>query len=73
MSQSVTTESVEQYLARGGQIQEIPKGVSGEWAGRFNAPLRERQQRLKKITFDQRKKTSNVRDIAVSPVDGSKV
>ena len=73
MSQNRTTESVEEYLARGGQIQEIPIGVSGEWENRFNAPLKERNERLKKLTFEQRKKTSNVRDIGVSTVSGSKV
>ena len=73
MSQNPTTETVEEYLARGGQIQEIPRGVSGEWENRFNAPLKERNERLKKLTFEQRKKTSNVRDIGVSTVSGSKV
>ena len=66
MSQNPTIESVEEFLARGGQIQEIPRGVSGEWENRFNAPLKERNERLKKLTFEQRKKTSNVRDTGVS-------
>lgn len=68
MSQSATTESVAEYLARGGEITVIPKGVSGEWAGRFNAPLKERNERLKKLTFEQRKKTGNVRYSGVSSV-----
>ncbi len=46
-------ETVEQFLARGGQIEQVPQGKSGEW--RFNAPLTERISRQKKRSWNKRK------------------
>ena len=52
MSQSVTTESVEEFLARGGKIQKIEQGQSGDPALKFNnIPLDERIRAQKKKTF----------------------
>jgi hypothetical protein len=45
-------ETVEEFLARGGKIDKIPQGESGEW--RFNAPLRERISRQKKRSWNRR-------------------
>jgi hypothetical protein len=45
-------ETVEQFLARGGQIERVPQGKSGEW--RFNAPLTERISRQKKRSWNRR-------------------
>lgn len=45
-------ETVEQFLARGGKIDKIPQGVSGEW--RFNGPLKSRIKAQKKATWNAR-------------------
>jgi hypothetical protein len=45
-------ETVEEFLARGGKIDKIPQGASGEM--RFNAPLRERISRQKKRSWNRR-------------------
>ena len=45
-------ETVEEFLARGGKIEKIPQGESGEL--RFNAPLRERISRQKKRSWNKR-------------------
>lgn len=45
-------ETVEQFLRRGGVIQKIPQGQSGEW--RFNGPLKSRIKAQKKLTWEAR-------------------
>lgn len=45
-------ETVEQFLARGGKIEKIPQGQSGEW--RFNGPLKSRIKAQKKLTWNAR-------------------
>ena len=55
MSQSATTESVEEYLARGGKVQEIPKGKSADWSGRFNGTLKERMRAMNAATWRDKK------------------
>ena len=59
MSRFRGTETVEQYLARGGKVQEIPKGKSGEWTGRFNGPLKERMRAMNAATWRDRKTLRN--------------
>ena len=59
MNQSRTTETVEEYLARGGRVQEIPKGKSGEWSGRFNGTLKERMRAMNEATWRARKDLHN--------------
>ena len=61
MCQSATTESVEQYLARGGKVQEIPKGQSGGWENRFNGPLKERMRAMNASTWRD-KKTLHIKE-----------
>ena len=58
MSQSVTTESVEEFLARGGVIQQIEQGVSGDRSlmGFNNIPLSERIAMQKRRTYRANKK-----------------
>ena len=52
MSQSATTETVEEFLARGGKIQKIKTGQSGDAALKFNnIPLDERIRAQKKKTY----------------------
>lgn len=52
MSRSRTTETVEEFLARGGEIQEIPQGVTGDVALKFNnVPLDQRIRWQKKKTY----------------------
>lgn len=46
-------ETIEQFLARGGKIEEVPQGKSGEWQA--NAPLTERISRQKKRAWNRRK------------------
>ena len=59
MPQNRITETVEEYLARGGRVQEIPKGQSGEWDGRFNRPLKDRIQAINKSTWRNKKTLQN--------------
>ena len=52
MRQNPTTESVEECLARGGKIQKIETGESGDPALKFNnIPLDERIRAQKKKTY----------------------
>lgn len=52
MSQSAITETVEEFLARGGKIQKIEQGESGDPALKFNnIPLDERIRAQKKKTY----------------------
>lgn len=49
---SVSVESVEEFLARGGEIQKVEQGVSGDPALKFNnIPLDERIRAQKKKTY----------------------
>jgi hypothetical protein len=48
-----SVETTEQFLARGGKIEEVPQGKSGEWQA--NAPLTERISRQKKRAWNRRK------------------
>jgi hypothetical protein len=54
-SQSATTESVEEFLARGGKVEEIPKGKSADWDGRFNRPLKDRVKAMNAATWRDKK------------------
>ena len=45
-------ETVEEFLRRGGVIEQIPQGKSGEW--RFNGPLKSRIKKQKKLTWEAR-------------------
>ena len=52
MPRSVTFESVEEFMARGGKIQKIPQGESGDPMLKFNnVPLSERIARQKAKTY----------------------
>ena len=52
MSQNPTTESVEEFLARGGKIQKVEQGQSGDPTLKFNnIPLDERIRAQKKKTY----------------------
>ena len=51
MSQCLGIETVEEYLARGGKVQEIPKGKSADWDGRFNRPLKDRVKAMNASTW----------------------
>ena len=52
MSQNPTTETVEEFLARGGKIQKIEQGESGDPALKFNnIPLDQRIRAQKKKTY----------------------
>jgi hypothetical protein len=58
MPRSVTCESVEEYLARGGVIQEIPQGVSGDpWLKFNNVPLDQRIAMQKRKTYATKKRS----------------
>ena len=59
MNQSHGIETVEEYLARGGKVQEIPKGKSGEWSGRFNGTLKERMRAMNEATWRDKKTLRN--------------
>ena len=57
MSQSVTTETVEEYLARGGQIQTIEQGISGDPMLKFNnVSLEQRIAMQKRRTYRANKR-----------------
>lgn len=52
MTRSRTTETVEEFIARGGEIQEIPQGVSGDPMLKFNnVTLAERIAIQKRKTY----------------------
>lgn len=52
MSRSATTETVEEFLARGGKIQKVETGQSGDPALKFNnIPIDERIRLQKKKTY----------------------
>ena len=53
--QSRGIETVEEFLARGGKVEEIPRGQSGEWTSRFNRPLKERVAAMNKATWRDKK------------------
>ena len=57
--QSRGIETVEEYLARGGKVQEIPKGKSAEWETRFNRPLKERMRAMNAATWRDKKTLRN--------------
>ena len=57
MSRSVTTETVEEYLARGGQIQKIEQGISGDPMLKFNnVTLEQRIAMQKRRTYTANKR-----------------
>ena len=62
MSQSVTTESVEEFLRRGGKIQKIEQGESGDASLRFNRPLKERIRAQKEKTWEVARKRLHKQD-----------
>lgn len=56
MTRSRTTETVEEFIARGGEIQEIPQGVSGDAMLKFNnVTLAERIAIQKRKTYRAKK------------------
>ena len=59
MNQSHGIETVEEYLARGGKVQEIPKGKSADWDGRFNRPLKDRVKAMNAATWRDKKPLQN--------------
>ena len=59
MNQSHGIETVEEYLARGGKVQEIPKGKSADWDGRFNRPLKDRVKAMNAATWRDKKTLRN--------------
>ena len=59
MSQCRITETVEEYLARGGKVEEIPKGKSGGWETRFNGPLKDRMRAMNAATWRDKKPLHN--------------
>ena len=56
MPRSVTFESVEEFLERGGEIQKIPQGVSGDPMLKFNnVPQAQRIAIQKRKTYRAKK------------------
>lgn len=56
MPRSVTYESVEDFLERGGEIKKIPQGVSGDAMLKFNnVPLAQRIAIQKRKTYKEGK------------------
>lgn len=63
MSQNRGIETVEQFLARGGVIQEIEQGVSGDMSLKFNnVPLEERIRAQKRKTYTANHKVGSARN-----------
>ena len=60
-SQSRGIETVDEYLARGGKVQKIPRGKSADWDGRFNRPLKQRVKAMNKATW-RVEKTLQIKD-----------
>lgn len=59
MRRSVTYESVEDFLERGGEIKKIPQGVSGDPMLKFNnVPLDQRIAMQKRKTYRAKKPRS---------------
>ena len=54
-------ETVEQFLARGGKIDKIPEGVSGEPI-RFNTRLKDRISEQKRKTYTANHKIGSARN-----------
>ena len=54
-------ETVEQFLARGGKIDKIPEGVSGEPI-RFNTRLKDRIADQKRKTYTANHKIGSARN-----------
>ena len=62
MSQNPGIETVEQFLARGGKIQKIERGVSGDMSVRFNHKLRDRIRTQKRKTYTANHKIGSARN-----------
>ena len=63
MSRSATTETVEEFLARGGKIQKVETGESGDPALKFNnIPLDERIRAQKRKTYTANHKVGSARN-----------
>ena len=56
-------ETIEQFLARGGQIDKIPQGVSGE-STKFNVRLTDRIANQKRKTYTANHKIGSARNRA---------
>ena len=62
MSQNPTTESVEEFLARGGVIEKVEQGVSGDMSLKFNHKLKDRIRRQKEKTWEVARKRLHKQD-----------
>ena len=56
-------ETIEQFLARGGQIQKIEQGKSGDMSLKFNHKLKDRIKRQKEKTWEVARKRLRNQDI----------
>ena len=56
MSQNPGIETVEEFLARGGKIQKIEQGQSGDMSLKFNHKLKDRIKRQKEKTWEVARK-----------------
>ena len=64
MSQSATTETVEEFLARGGKIQKIETGQSGDMSLKFNHKLKDRIKRQKEKIWEVARKRLHNQDMS---------
>ena len=62
MSQNPGIETVEQFLARGGKIQKIETGQSGDMSLKFNHKLKDRIKRQKEKTWEVARKRLHKQD-----------
>jgi|SaaInlStandDraft_1057018.scaffolds.fasta_scaffold574143_1 hypothetical protein len=63
MSQNPGIETVAEFLARGGRIQKIQTGQSGDPELKFNHKLRDRIKRQKEKTWEVARKRLHKQDI----------
>ena len=62
MSQKAGIETVEEFLRRGGKIQKIPQGESGDMSLKFNHRLKDRIRRQKEKTWEVARKRLHKQD-----------
>ena len=62
MSQNPGIETTEEFLARGGKIQKIETGQSGDMSLKFNHKLKDRIKRQKEKTWEVARKRLHNQD-----------
>lgn len=56
-------ETVDEFLARGGKIQKIEQGQSGDMSLKFNHKLKDRIKRQKEKTWELARKRLHKQDV----------